>query len=80
MEKSLSHNRNIDGNESERTAEISPIQPVVVTKRDLSPLETDKKEEELERKYFDAVLRANTEDDTSSINKYGLFVKAVLWK
>ena len=71
MEKSLSHNRNIDGNESERTAEILPIQPVVVTKRDLSPLETDKKEEELERKYFDAVLRANTEDDTSSINVGG---------
>ena len=71
VEKSLLHNCNIDGIESERTAEILPIQPVVVTKRDLSPLVTDKKEEELERKYFDAVLRANTEDDTSSINVGG---------
>ena len=71
VEKFSSHKCNIDGIESERTADILPIQPVVVTKPDLSPLETDKKEEELERKYFDAVLRANTEDDTSSINVGG---------
>ena len=68
---SSSHNDIIDESKTERVVEILPLQPGALTESDSSPSEKDKKEDELERKYFDAVLRANTEDDTSSINVGG---------